>query len=84
MSRGLIRAFLEGVESQNWRLVGFGGTYAGAMRPVEAHIERRIAKAVREEREACAKVCDVFATYSSNPMNFAENCADAIRARRKQ
>jgi len=36
------------------------------------------------EREECAKVCDVYAGYSSNPMNFSENAADAIRARGKQ
>ena len=34
-----------------------------------------------EEREACAKVCDWYVDYSSNPMNFAENCAQEIRAR---
>ena len=33
------------------------------------------------EREACAKVCDWYVDYSSNPMNFAENCAQEIRAR---
>ena len=33
------------------------------------------------EREACARVCDEYAKNSSNPMNFAENCAAAIRAR---
>ena len=36
---------------------------------------------VQAEREECAKVCDEFAKNSSNPMNFAENCAAAIRAR---
>jgi hypothetical protein len=35
------------------------------------------------EREACAKVCDEYAQNSSNPMNFAENCAKSIRARRQ-
>jgi biotin carboxylase len=34
------------------------------------------------EREQCAKVCDVYAGFSSNPMNFSENCAEAIRARK--
>ena len=34
-----------------------------------------------DEREACAKVCDWYVDYSSNPMNFAENCAQEIRAR---
>ena len=33
------------------------------------------------EREACAKVCDWYVEYSSNPLNFAENCAQGIRAR---
>ena len=37
--------------------------------------------ATRAEREECAKVCDEYAKESSNPMNFAENCAAAIRAR---
>jgi len=36
---------------------------------------------VAKEREACAKVCDEYAQNSSNPMNFAENCAKSIRAR---
>ena len=37
--------------------------------------------AVKAEREACAKVCAKYAEYSCNPSNFAEQCADAIRAR---
>ena len=42
----------------------------------------RFAELVRaDEREACAKVCDWYVDYSSNPMNFAENCAQEIRAR---
>ena len=40
--------------------------------------------ATRAEREECAKVCDEYAKESSNPMNFAENCAAAIRARSKK
>ncbi len=39
------------------------------------------ADAIADEREACAKVCDWYVDYSSNPMNFAENCAQEIRAR---
>ena len=41
----------------------------------------RVEAAVLAEREACAKVCDWYVDYSSNPMNFAENCAQEIRAR---
>ncbi|RPJ31816.1 MAG: hypothetical protein EHM17_15070 [Verrucomicrobiaceae bacterium] len=36
---------------------------------------------VKAEREACAEVCDKYAKQSSNPMNFAYNCAVSIRAR---
>jgi len=32
------------------------------------------------EREACAKVCDELKWHKA-PLNFAENCAAAIRAR---
>ena len=39
--------------------------------------EHTIAKA---EREACAKVCDEL-KWRSAPLNFAENCAAAIRRR---
>ena len=41
----------------------------------------RMMTSAAAEREACAKVCDKYAANSSNPMNFAENCAAAIRAR---
>lgn len=33
------------------------------------------------EREECAIECDRYADQSSNPMNFAFNCAKSIRAR---
>jgi hypothetical protein len=46
-----------------------------------AALERFAALVAAAEREACAKVCDEYAKNSSNPMNFAENCAAAIRAR---
>jgi hypothetical protein len=38
-------------------------------------------QAILAEREACAMVCDWYVDCSSNPMNFAENCAQEIRAR---
>ena len=43
--------------------------------------EKAVDVAIALEREACAKVCDEYAQNSSNPMNFAENCAKSIRAR---
>ena len=45
--------------------------------------EKAVDVAIALEREACAKVCDEYAQNSSNPMNFAENCAKSIRARGK-
>lgn len=41
----------------------------------------RMMTSAAAEREACAQVCDEYAANSSNPMNFSENCAAAIRAR---
>ena len=41
----------------------------------------RMMTSAEREREACARVCDEYAANSSNPMNFSENCAAAIRAR---
>jgi hypothetical protein len=51
------------------------------LRVSELEFELKMAR--EEEREACAKLCDKYAKNSSHPMNFAENCAEAIRARRK-
>jgi hypothetical protein len=48
---------------------------------INFNIKVLVDKAVADEREACAKVCDWYVDYSSNPMNFAENCAQEIRAR---
>ena len=48
---------------------------------LERLVELARADAIAAEREACAKVCDWYVDYSSNPMNFAENCAQEIRAR---
>lgn len=48
---------------------------------VSPELRRLLEAAVEQEREACAKLCDWYVDYSSNPMNFAENCAQEIRAR---
>jgi hypothetical protein len=48
---------------------------------IDANIKILVQKAVLAEREACARVCDWYVEYSSNPLNFAENCAQGIRAR---
>lgn len=46
---------------------------------LKAHIGAGIVKAVAEEREACALICDSVNNFD-NPMT-ARDCADAIRAR---
>ena len=53
----------------------------GVVNLIVREIENAYSVGVLEEREACAKICDKNAKNSSHPMNFAENCAAAIRAR---
>lgn len=92
MTRTLAAKVIAGIHSQRWTLSGYGGTWTGAMRPLEEYVKRKVERAVKAEREACAeavaaeremcaRVCDGYADNSSHPMNFAINCADAIRAR---
>ena len=47
--------------------------------PVYESSIREITRAVNEALELAARECDRFANESSNPMNFSENCAAAIR-----
>ena len=50
----------------------------------EAQVQAMIKKAVRDEREACAKVCDAVQKKNEDDgawMWEARNCAAAIRAR---
>ena len=71
---------VEGLASQGWQVRGFGGTWSSALRPLEAYVNRKIERAVKAEREACAKVCDDLQLPSGE---FLENPAAAIRARGK-
>ena len=45
---------------------------------IDSNIKVLVQKAVEDEREACAKVCDGWAKYGSPP---AAACASDIRAR---
>jgi len=49
----------------------------------EEYLERFAALVAAAEREACAKVCDVFAKHVgyADAKEAADTCADAIRAR---
>ena len=53
----------------------------------EAQVQAMIKKAVRDEREACAKVCDAVQKKNEDDgawMWEARNCAAAIRSRGQQ
>ena len=52
-------------------------------REVLLQVPELIAKAVDEEREACAEICDREAAVESNPVPF-DRCAVLIRARGDQ
>lgn len=50
----------------------------------EAQVQAMIKKAVRDEREACAKVCEILGAEDDSfyaEFSRATNCAAAIRAR---
>ena len=47
----------------------------------EAQVQAMIKKAVSDEREACAKVCDVLAVHPEYASDITKVAAQAIRAR---
>lgn len=92
MTRTLVKNLAAGLYTQGWRVVGRGGTWAGAMRPVEEYVKRKVERAVKAEREACAQICDAKAKRNFNwgsenadkyhaQADWAEHIAVAIRAR---
>lgn len=58
MKSTLAAKVIEGFHSQGWQALGYGGTWAGAMRPLEVYIQRKVERAVKAEREACAKLIE--------------------------
>jgi hypothetical protein len=66
---------IKGIHSQGLRVIGMEGSLTKAMRPLEYYIKRKVERAVKAEREACAKVCDDMVLYTGY------DCAAAIRAR---
>jgi hypothetical protein len=58
MTQALITAICAGINAEGWTVVGQGGAWTKAIRPVEAYIQRRVAKAVAAEREACADLLE--------------------------
>ena len=89
MKNTLAAKISEGFHSQGWQVLGRGGTWAGAMSPLEAYVNRKIERAVKAEREACAKVCEeadlveyehCMVLHTDGPATL-RNAAAAIRAR---
>ena len=82
MTRTLATKVIDGFHSQGWRPLGHGGTWTGAMRPLEQYIQRRVERAVKAEREACAKVVEncLWPRWAED-IDTREVFADAIRAR---
>lgn len=77
MNSTLAAKVIEGFHNEGWRAIGQGGTWAGAMRPLEQYIQRKVERAVRAEREACAQIADAEASIEG----IAQRVAAAIRAR---
>ena len=77
MNSTLAAKVIEGFNNEGWRAIGQGGTWAGAMRPLEQYIQRKVKRAVRAEREACAQIADAEASIEG----IAQRVAVAIRAR---
>jgi hypothetical protein len=84
MTRTLAAKVIEGIHSQRWTLSGYGGTWAGAMRPLEEYVKRRVERAVKAEREACAKLAESTVCDTHLPTGvriYGTRAAAAIRAR---
>ena len=79
MTRTLAAKVIEGLHDQGWEIIGYGGTWTGAMRPLARYIQRRIDRAVAAEREACAKECEEH--WEIDGSRTAQEFAAAIRAR---
>ena len=63
MIRTLAVKVIEGLHSQSWEVIGRGGAWAGAMRPLEIYIRSKVKRAVKAERQACAEMQRRAAAY---------------------
>ena len=68
---------IEGLGSQGWHVLGYGGTWTAAIRPLEQYIQRKVDRAVNTEREACAVAGAAAAMAGQDYIGVAA----AIRAR---
>jgi hypothetical protein len=77
MKESILKALNEGLANQRWQIVGYGGSWSRAIAPLQQYIERKVLKAVKAERAACAAICDQHASVEG----IAQRCAEQIRAR---
>ena len=81
MTNTLAAKVMEGFSSQEWEVIGRGGTWSGAMRPLDDYVQRKVERAVKAEREACAKVCEQMDTCGDLVQGWLDYCAEEIRKR---
>ena len=84
MTRTLAAKVIAGIHSQRWTLSGYGGTWTGAMRLLEEYVKRKVERAVKAEREACAALLEANGMRcgeESLSRLILETNAAAIRAR---
>ena len=81
MTRTLAAKVIDGFHSQGWTPIGRGGTWAGAMRLLEEYVKRRVERAVKAEREECAKLCEDYDDDRGTGETWGPRFAAIIRAR---
>ena len=72
MKPKLIQLILQGTYAEGITLVGRRGSLSAAMAPLEAYINRKIERAVKAEREACAKESEDKWRYCVDGNEMAE------------
>ena len=82
MTSTIAAKVIEGLHSQGWQTIGRGGTWAGAMRPLEQYIQRKVERAVKAERKACAKLCEDYDDDRGTGETWGPRFAAIIRARK--
>ena len=58
MTRTLAAKVVEGLHNQGWEIIGYGGTWAGAMRPLEEYVKRKVERAVQAERDRTKRLVE--------------------------
>ena len=84
MKNTIASKIIEGLGSQGWHVLGYGGTWTAAIRPLEQYIHRKVERAVNTERAACAKLAESTICDTHLPTGvriYGTRVADAIRAR---